>query len=88
MKFNCDFWKWWEKPYSKEKQEQWHKDQEWHTHYAWFPVRVDKRDCRWLETVERRMVAWNSFPYRKDYGRYSRVMDEWFYRAKKEKTYE
>lgn len=26
----------------------------WHRWFAWFPVRVGPRDCRWLETVERR----------------------------------
>ena len=27
---------------------------DWHKWFAWFPVRVGKGDCRWLETVERR----------------------------------
>lgn len=26
----------------------------WHDHFAWWPVRVGERDCRWLELVERR----------------------------------
>ncbi len=26
----------------------------WHRWFAWFPVRVGPRDCRWLEYVERR----------------------------------
>ena len=25
---------------------------EWRTVFAWFPVRVGKRDCRWLEYVQ------------------------------------
>ena len=28
---------------------------EWHRWFAWRPVRVDSRDCRWLEYVERRI---------------------------------
>jgi len=27
---------------------------EWHPWFAWRPVRVGHRDCRWLEWVERR----------------------------------
>lgn len=27
---------------------------EWHDYFAWLPVRVGHKDCRWLETVERR----------------------------------
>jgi len=26
----------------------------WHRWFAWHPVRVGSRDCRWLEAVERR----------------------------------
>lgn len=26
----------------------------WHGWYAWHPVRVGSRDCRWLEQVERK----------------------------------
>lgn len=26
----------------------------WHRWFAWHPVRVGHRDCRWMETVERR----------------------------------
>lgn len=26
----------------------------WHKWFAWYPVRIGSRDCRWLETVERR----------------------------------
>lgn len=25
----------------------------WHRWFAWYPVRIGSRDCRWLETVER-----------------------------------
>lgn len=27
---------------------------DWHRWFAWYPVRIDYGDCRWLETVERR----------------------------------
>ena len=26
---------------------------QWHDWFAWYPVRVGSKDCRWLETVER-----------------------------------
>lgn len=28
--------------------------QKWHSWFAWRPVRVGPRDCRWLETVLRK----------------------------------
>lgn len=40
MKFNCDSGK--------------ERKMTWHIWFAWFPVRVAKGDCRWLEKVERR----------------------------------
>lgn len=36
------------------------KFNEWHRWFAWYPVRVGQRDCRWLETVERR-AAYGQF---------------------------
>lgn len=30
--------------------------EEWHLHFAWLPVRVGNRDCRWLEWVMRKGV--------------------------------
>lgn len=30
----------------------------WHRWFAWYPVRVGTRDCRWLETIERRGKYW------------------------------
>lgn len=30
---------------------------EWHRWFAWYPVRVAQRDCRWLEYVARRDAA-------------------------------
>lgn len=39
----------------------------WHRWFAWHPVRIGSRDCRWLETIERRgdscYDGW-SFQYR------------------------
>jgi len=31
--------------------------EQWHDWFAWYPVRVGKHDCRWLETVERKARA-------------------------------
>ena len=28
---------------------------DWHPWFAWHPVRVGPHDCRWLETIERRL---------------------------------
>lgn len=38
---------------------------EWHDWFAWRPVRVGSRDCRWLEVVERRAASfgWENEPY-------------------------
>lgn len=44
MKFNCGP-TWEEKKAALEQ---------WHPWFAWKPVRVGKRDCRWLETVNRK----------------------------------
>lgn len=33
------------------------KDEQWHKWFAWYPVRIDKNDCRWLETVERIFIG-------------------------------
>ncbi len=44
---------------------------EWHDHFCLFPVRIAEGDCRWLETVERRLVttrydvySWQYYEYR------------------------
>ncbi len=37
---------------------------EWHRWFAWHPVRVDTRECRWLEVVERKskyVIHWPLF---------------------------
>lgn len=41
----------------------------WHLWFAWHPVRVGPKDCRWLERVERK-------------GRYCGLGD-WFWRYRK-----
>jgi hypothetical protein len=38
-------------------QERWAATYEWHRWFAWHPVRVGPRDCRWLEVLERRRVS-------------------------------
>lgn len=58
MKFNCG--RSWE-----EKAEAIMK---WHRWFAWFPVTVGSKDCRWLEYVERRaFLLWDEvvWEYRK-----------------------
>ncbi len=44
MRFNCG-------PDSVEKHE---AKKFWHRWFAWYPVRVSKRECIWLEFVERK----------------------------------
>jgi len=37
---------------------------EWHRWFAWYPVQIDERECRWWEYVERRgmyFVGWDPF---------------------------
>ena len=36
----------------------------WHRWFAWHPVRTGKRECRWLEYVERRAVSSITWKYR------------------------
>lgn len=33
----------------------------WHTWFAWYPVRVGRNDCRWLETVHRKGTKQNYY---------------------------
>jgi len=44
MKFDCGP-SWNEKRLAREQ---------WHRWFAWFPVKVGERDCRWFEFVERK----------------------------------
>ena len=55
MKWDCgpDWYERW-KAKAPERQRRAREAAKWQPWFAWFPVRVDKRDCRWLETIERR----------------------------------
>lgn len=53
MKFNCG------KTWKEKKADL----EEWHLHFAWLPVRVGPRDCRWLEWVMRQ-GTWRPNYYR------------------------
>ena len=46
MKINCGL----------TRLERWDAEDSWHPWFAWRPVRVGSRDCRWLEVIERRYV--------------------------------
>jgi hypothetical protein len=48
---------------------------EWHQWFAWYPVRVDENDCRWLEYVETRLkpVYYSSIKNKLDH------VDTWWY---------
>lgn len=48
--------------------------QGWHDWFAWYPVRIGPRECRWLEVVER-----VGFVYDKIHGGQAW---EWTYRAR------
>ena len=51
MKWNCG-------PSWEEKHE---ATKQWHRWFAWRPVRVGPRDCRWLEYVDRKGKWSDSF---------------------------
>lgn len=46
MKFNCGL----------TGRERFEARQKWHKWFAWYPVQIGSRDCRWLETLERRIT--------------------------------
>ena len=46
---------------------------DWHDWYAWLPTRVGSGDCRWLETIQRRLHHVTSYD----------IHPEWQYRVKK-----
>lgn len=52
-----------------------HASRQWHDWFAWLPVRVGSRDCRWQEVVERRLV---------DVYYCGRWLSVWEYRSKDE----
>lgn len=61
MKFNCGLTLGEKKKFLLDKAEL--EDGKWLPHFAWLPVRVGKKDCRWLETVERKRdypFTWDS----------------------------
>lgn len=33
----------------------------WHKFYAWYPVRIEEKHCRWLEYVERKATLHDGF---------------------------
>lgn len=60
MKFNCDYFTdvldvWHANLLEKRKLKR-KKLVEWHKHFAWWPVKIAPKDCRWLETVEQRIA--------------------------------
>lgn len=56
MKFDC----------GESAQEKLDRVSKWHPWFAWYPVRVNSHDCRWLEMVERY---------------YDSFFEEWYYRS-------
>lgn len=62
MKWNCG-------PTWREKMA---ATEQWHRWFAWHPVRIGSRDCRWLEYVERKgEYGYNglAFEYRASSGK-------------------
>ena len=41
--------------------------EKWHRWFAWYPVRIGNRDCRWLEYVERSMTPLGHVGWEKEY---------------------
>ena len=59
MKFNCGLTREEKKVLAEAKWEKkLDKEQHWHDFFAWYPVRLGSRDCRWLETVEQKGQYW------------------------------
>ena len=46
----------------------------WHNWFAWYPVRVGSKDCRWLETVQRIGIIIRIYDYNCSF-------DGWKYKA-------
>lgn len=55
MKFNCGM------TYGEKFEAQTRKYTNWHLHFAWRPVRLGSRDCRWLEFVWRKYERINYY---------------------------
>jgi hypothetical protein len=50
--------------------ERYRASQVWHRWFAWWPTRIASHDCRWLETIERRLNT----------GRHPMYRSHWEYR--------
>ena len=48
MKFNCGL------SADEKRQQEIERSENWHRWFAWKPIRVGSRDCRWLEWIERK----------------------------------
>lgn len=57
----------------------------WKRWFAWYPVRVASRDCRWLEFVERKdkNVYYSSYYGRWELCNYERLTKDWKYRPRR-----
>ncbi len=60
MRYDCDKWR-------DRRNARWQAKWEWHPWFAWWPVRIAHNDCRWLETVERKLCASYSYDYYYEY---------------------
>lgn len=58
---------------------------QWHDHFAWWPVRIDTNDCRWLEVVERKYEEVDVYDYGGLIDELVTVTSEPEYRAKERK---
>jgi hypothetical protein len=57
MKWDCG-------PTAREMWEKYVAEQaEWHPFFCWWPRRIGPRDCRWLETIERKREWWGAMGY-------------------------
>lgn len=54
MKWNCDFMKDW---VERENRKIYDRRDVWERWFAWYPVKISRGDCRWLEFVERKYVC-------------------------------
>lgn len=55
MKFNCgpSFAERYQAAYER-KLDKRNRLQNWHSYFTWWPTRIGKGDCRWLEYIERK----------------------------------
>jgi len=53
MKFNC----------GESRKEKIKRLEKWHDWFAWHPVRLGEKDCRWFETIQRKgSLKWYGEP--------------------------